>query len=303
MAAGWYEEEELRFGDGDLDRICTAFLWLLIYSFIGWVYETILCSITGRKFVNRGFLNGPVCPIYGFGALLDLALLGNLHGHIVPLFFSAMVVTTTLEYLTSYVMEKLFHARWWDYSKHPFNLNGRVCLLGAVAFGAFSVLLIEVVHPAIAAATARLRPAVLYGVSAAGAVLMLADLVVTVRHLLLLNGRLAQLQAAFEEYRAQTQDRLAELREAAAERGRGYAEEAAAMRARLWERFEHSEWYDHRIRALLERQHFQDRRLLRAFPKLTSTRYAEALERLRTRLREGVKRGQEHDGHEDGQER
>ena len=96
------------------------FLWLIIYSVIGWIYESTLCSITERRFVNRGFLNGPYCPIYGFGAILDILILGWIKNPIL-LFVLSAILTCTLEYITSYLMEKLFHARWWDYSKRKFK--------------------------------------------------------------------------------------------------------------------------------------------------------------------------------------
>ena len=122
------------------------FLWLIIYSVIGWIYESTLCSITERRFVNRGFLNGPYCPIYGFGAILDILILGWIKNPIL-LFVLSAILTCTLEYITSYLMEKLFHARWWDYSNRKFNINGRVCLIGAVVFGTLSLILIKLVHP------------------------------------------------------------------------------------------------------------------------------------------------------------
>lgn len=131
-----------------MDKIITYLLWFILYSFIGWLYETIICSIGQRHFVNRGFLNGPYCPIYGTGALLMILILGHLTNP-VALFLLGAIVACVLEYLTSYGMEKLFHARWWDYSKRLLNINGRVCLLGAVVFGLFSVLLILMIHPVI----------------------------------------------------------------------------------------------------------------------------------------------------------
>ena len=126
-----------------MKTIETWFLWLMIYSVIGWIYESTICSIGQRKLINRGFLNGPYCPIYGTGAVLVLLVLGRIQNPVL-LFFAGAVLTCSLEYLTSWLMEKLFHARWWDYSKRKFNIGGRVCLIGAVVFGAFSVVLILV---------------------------------------------------------------------------------------------------------------------------------------------------------------
>lgn len=121
-------------------------LYLMIYSVSGWIYESTLCSLKERKLINRGFLNGPYCPIYGCGAVLDILILGKIENPIL-LFFLGAIVTCTLEYITSYVMEKMFHARWWDYSYMKFHINGRICLLGALIFGMFSVVLILFAHP------------------------------------------------------------------------------------------------------------------------------------------------------------
>ena len=116
------------------------FLWFVLYSFIGWMYESILCSVAGKKLVNRGFLNGPVCPVYGTGAVAVVFVLSPLKDEPLALFLTSALLTTSLEYLTSWAMEKLFHARWWDYSKRFLNIHGRVCLRGFVAFGAMSAL-------------------------------------------------------------------------------------------------------------------------------------------------------------------
>ena len=263
------------------------FLWLMIYSFFGWVYESILCSITSGSLVNRGFLNGPVCPVYGFGALVViLAFWREPDIRVWNLFFSSMVLTCTLEYLTSWALEMLFHARWWDYSQYRFNINGRVCLLGAVAFGAFSVLLIKVVHPRVSAFVDGFSPAAITAASAALFLTGAADCMVTVRHILALNGRLAEIQEAIDAHRAQNRRRAEELRE----RLQARLEESLAasgleeLRERLEERFEESVHNSRRVQALLELRSFQDRRLLRAFPHLSSTRYGDALKKLRERI-------------------
>lgn len=284
-----------------------VFLWFLIYSVFGWTYESILCSCTSHSLVNRGFLNGPVCPVYGFGAItVILAFWWEPDISVWNLFFSSMVLTCTLEYFTSWGMEKLFHARWWDYSEYRFNINGRICLLGAVAFGSFSVLLIKVVHPRVAALVDRLPDT---GVLAAAGLCFAAgaaDCFVTVRHILALNGRLAEIQEAIDGYKSERRQRMEALREelqarlekdlAAAGlpelelRGRrpvvAFEELREELRERLEERFEGSVQNSPRIQALLERQRFQDRRLLKAFPKMRSTRYGDALAKLRERLEE-----------------
>lgn len=122
------------------------FLWFVIYSVIGWIYESIYCSIDNKRWINRGFLNSPYCPIYGSGAILNILLLDK-SMHPVVIFLLSALLTGVLEYLTSYFMELFFDARWWDYSDKRFHINGRVFLLGIIAFGSFSLLLIEYLHP------------------------------------------------------------------------------------------------------------------------------------------------------------
>lgn len=125
----------------------TYFILYIIYSFIGWVIEVIAISKDTKKFVNRGFLIGPYCPIYGTCALL-MILIPN-QKNLLLLFIVAVLICSIAEYVTSYLMEKLFKARWWDYSRRKFNLNGRICLRMSVAFGLLGVLLIRYVNPLI----------------------------------------------------------------------------------------------------------------------------------------------------------
>ena len=129
-----------------IQTIETYFLLFISYAFLGWCMEIGCKYVQFGKFINRGFLNGPYCPIYGSGAVLVILVLGKLTNPFL-LFFAGALLTCSLEYLTSFVMEKLFHARWWDYSKRKFNINGRVCLIGAVVFGAFSTVLVLWIHP------------------------------------------------------------------------------------------------------------------------------------------------------------
>ena len=114
--------------------IRVAFILFMFYSIFGWVLEVLGKLIECKRFINRGFLIGPYCPIYGVGAILITALLGKYQDDIIALFIMAIVLCGTLEYLTSYVMEKVFHARWWDYSQRKFNINGRVCLYTIIPF-------------------------------------------------------------------------------------------------------------------------------------------------------------------------
>ena len=124
-------------------------IYFTAYSFIGWLIETIYCSIPARKFVYRGFLMGPVCPIYGFGALSVLLVLSPFSNRPLLVFFLGLVITSALEYFVSVLLEKLFKKSWWDYSARKFNINGRICLLTSLAWGVLSVVLVYAIHPAL----------------------------------------------------------------------------------------------------------------------------------------------------------
>lgn len=119
----------------------------MLYSFLGWGMEVILTLIKDKKFVDRGFFLGPYCPIYGYGMLLIVFLLRDYTNNPLVLFILAMVICLVLEYFTSYFMELIFKARWWDYSDKKFNINGRVCLEYAVFFGLGGLFIMYLVHP------------------------------------------------------------------------------------------------------------------------------------------------------------
>lgn len=115
--------------------------WFFIFSFFGWVWETTLVSVRSHKYVNRGFITGPLCTIYGTGAVSVYLLLVPFSSSYVAIFFVGMLIATVLEYVTSAVMERLFHAKWWDYSTHRFNVKGRVCLGVSIGWGFMSLAL------------------------------------------------------------------------------------------------------------------------------------------------------------------
>ena len=122
-------------------------LLFFVGSVLGWMMEVICKLIQYHRFINRGFLIGPYCPIYGFGSVLLTALLTPYVNSPVIVFFMAIIICGMLEYLTSYLMEKLFHARWWDYSQKRFNLHGRVCADTLIPFGILGLGMIYVVKP------------------------------------------------------------------------------------------------------------------------------------------------------------
>ena len=119
----------------------------MFYSFLGWIVEVIDLYIVEGKFVNRGFLIGPYCPIYGKSVLLISLLLKRYENNVILLFTMSMIICTIVEYLGSYLLEKFFKTRWWDYSHKKFNINGRVCLENTLLFGIGSVIVMFVINP------------------------------------------------------------------------------------------------------------------------------------------------------------
>ena len=131
----------------DIQMLDRYIIFFMMFSCAGWIMETILVSIQNKKLVNRGFLIGPYCPIYGWGALSIIITLKDFNFNLILLFFMAMLVCGILEYFTSWIMEKVFKARWWDYSNRKFNIKGRVCLRNLIGFGVLGVILIYWVYP------------------------------------------------------------------------------------------------------------------------------------------------------------
>ena len=126
--------------------------YFYIYSLLGWLVESTYCSLFAKPkphWINRGFLYGPFCPIYGFGALIVLLVLWPLRDLPLIVFIASIGLTSALEYITSVILEKLFHTRWWDYSTKRFNLAGRVCLKNSLMFGVMGLVLVYMIHPLI----------------------------------------------------------------------------------------------------------------------------------------------------------
>lgn len=121
--------------------------YFYIYSFLGWILEMVYCVLMLGVFNKRGFLYGPVCPIYGFGAIILIQSLKSVKTNNIGKFFIAMVIFTVFEYIVSVVLENLFGLRWWDYTNEPFNFQGRVSLAFSIIWGIIGVIFIEKVHP------------------------------------------------------------------------------------------------------------------------------------------------------------
>ena len=286
------------------------FIWIFfIYAFLGWCTEVSYAALVTGKFVNRGFLNGPVCPIYGFGVVIVLTCLTPLADNLLLLFLGSVVLTSALEWITGFVLEKLFHQRWWDYSDQPFNLSGYICLRFSIAWGFACMFVVKLLHPTVLLFI-RIIPQALGVVLLVllGAV-MAVDLAATVSAIVKLNHRLEQLDelaAKIKEVSNEFGENLADRVLDAVERGADWKEDMDELAFRLAERraeladereereqrreellaqarLQLEEWHAS-MQELLVRESFGHRRLLKAFPRLRSIDHQSAQERLRRRM-------------------
>ncbi len=180
----------------------TVFLIFIIFSFVGWVSEVLYVGIFfEHKFVNRGFLHGPICPIYGFGGLSILFLPQSLYSTWVPLFFASMIFGSAVEYLSSWILEKLFHTRWWDYSHYKLNIKGRICLLNSLLFGVLGVVIIHFVQPFVMKFLSLFSDVVLNVSADIIAVGLTVDLLITIRRLVDFSVSMARIKAFGENLR------------------------------------------------------------------------------------------------------
>lgn len=122
-------------------------LYFFIYAFLGWTLETVFCLVTQAKFMKRGFLYGPLCPMYGFAAVSMIQLLKNVKTNTLGKFGICMIVFTVFEYVVAVVLESLFGLRWWDYSNEVLNFQGRISLPYSIAWGIIGVIFVEKIHP------------------------------------------------------------------------------------------------------------------------------------------------------------
>ena len=163
------------------DAVCYVFLLFIIYSFVGYIAEIINCSFNSKKLVlNRGFFLGPYLPIYGVSCILMGSFIIRYKSDLLTVFVMSAFVCTTVEYITSYVLEKIFKARWWDYSDRKFNLEGRVCLGNAFLFGVGGVIFTYVLNPLVVSMLDKLPMLALRIIAIVLMVIFLVDVVITI---------------------------------------------------------------------------------------------------------------------------
>jgi uncharacterized membrane protein len=301
------------------------FLWIFfIYAFLGWCTEVSYAALVSGKFVNRGFLNGPLCPVYGFGVVIVLLFLTPLKDNFLLLFLGSVLLTSLLEWVTGFLLELIFHQRWWDYSDQPFNLGGYICLRFSIGWGLACVFVVDILHPTIAFFIRHIPHTLGVVLLVVLSLAMTVDLIATVSTILKMNRRLRQideLAAKIKDASNEFGENLADKVMEAAEKGSDLRETLDDWKDDLSERRDEARLdaelglYELRdnlsqrktaaqtqrrerraalrgqllewkdaMQELLEQESFGQRRLLAAFPKMRSTDHHAALLRLRRRM-------------------
>lgn len=173
-----------------MQTICQYFMYFIFYSFLGWVMEVCVSLWNKHKFINRGFLIGPYCPIYGWGCLAIILVVGTNTKDILGVFLKSILICSLLEYFTSYFMEKIYNVRWWDYSSKKFNINGRICLETMIPFGLLALLIIYLLHPAVTKLINLLSPKSLVILAVTIFIIYIIDNIVSTYILFKIKGKI-----------------------------------------------------------------------------------------------------------------
>ena len=251
-------------------------IWIFIlYAVLGWMVEVIYAGVCEAKFVNRGFLNGPLCPIYGFGMLIVIEVLYPMKDNWFLLYIGAFVLTTVLEYLTGLILEKVFHHKWWDYSNIPFNIQGYVCLKFSILWGFGGTFIVAVVHPMFYK-WIHMIPTFLDRILLAVIVsLILVDVVVTVSDILKFNKRIRQLHELAGKMRAISDEVGEDLFDKVAI----VMQKKETIQSEYDEKVRQFEQLKKEFEAKMKDRSRASERLIKAFPDIKSPKWGEVLEK------------------------
>lgn len=175
-------------------------MFFYMYCFFGWIFESTYVSIKNRHFVNRGFMHGPLLPLYGSGAIIVLFVAIPLNGNYIAQYFAGAVAATALEYVTGVVMEALFKVRYWDYSNQRFNVNGHICLSSSIAWGFLTLFLVNVIHKPVERILLWLHPEVCSVLALVITVAAAADFTTAFKEAMQLRELLFYFERAKEEF-------------------------------------------------------------------------------------------------------
>lgn len=271
-------------------------LYFFVYGFLGWCTEVAFAACKERKFVNRGFLNGPICPIYGIGVGIVVQFLTPYKDNFILLYVTSVVLVTALEWVTGFILEKVFHNKWWDYSKMPLNLNGYVCLLFSLIWGVACVAIVEFIHPVIHKVLSWIPKPIGIGLIVVLGIAILADLYVTVSTILKMNRHLekmkeiaAELHRISDELGESIYKDVVEVLERREEWKLKVQEASGEVKEKMQDV---SDEVMDRIGELKKKYRevggkglHVSKRLIKAFPRIQSKKYREAMEDLKQYLK------------------
>lgn len=245
-------------------------LWILmIYAFLGWCAEVVFAASNCGKFVNRGFLNGPVCPIYGFGMLLVIICLMPLKENLAILFIGSILLTSFLEFITGFALEKLFEDKWWDYSDEPFNIKGYVCLKFSLLWGLACVFIVDIVHPLIIRLINWLPDLLGLILISIFSAIMVADVVITVAATINMKKRLRMMTELGEKFK-ELSNRI----------GESLSDGTIEVKEKL--EFDRQEFEEikAKYRKMAENNPIIQKRLLKSFPSLHRGKHKDSIKRI-----------------------
>lgn len=263
-------------------------LWLFfIYGFLGWCIEVGFCGVELGKFVNRGFLNGPICPIYGFGAVIVILCLTPVSGNAVLLFFASAVLTSLLELATGFALDKIFHARWWDYSDKPFNIGGYICLKFSIYWGFICIALMRGIHPVIYDLVKIVPELIGIILLVFLSAVFVCDAVITVTAINKLSHRIKTMDELAVKIRSVSDEigsRVYEGVSTVIEKGEEIYNSEKAEERREKHKKELEELKE-KYASIIKENHIFQRRIIKAFPNIRSHRHHEQLDKLKAKLR------------------
>lgn len=251
-----------------LNRFYYLFLSFIIYSFFGWTIEVLYHIYKNKRFINRGFLYGPVCPIYGFSAVVFIISLTPFKNSFILTFLIGSIIASIIEYITGYLLEIFFHSKWWDYSNEMFNIKGYICLKFSIYWGIFAVLFMNIIHPKINNVILFISEKYGEGLYNILFACILIDAVLTINSLFELKSIYIELQEILTE----TKNTLDKLSEAV----------SAETKLKLENRIENLNFIKEKI---LNRLNFKQKLLLRSYPKIKSNKFENALQHIKEKYR------------------
>lgn len=249
----------------------------LIFSFLGWLLEVVYNTLVEGVFLNRGMLAGPYCPIYGFGGVLIIELLYPLKSSFWLLFLGCILVCSVVEWLVGWILDKIFHQQWWDYSDRPFNISGYICLSFSIGWGIGGTILMRDLFPPIEFLIQRIPRLGLFIIAGLGVAAIGLDALVTFKAMLQINNKLEGLVEAREKLRSLSE---------------GIGSNVANRTIKLenaTERLIRRPELDYKLKEIKKKLSASERRILKAFPRIRMTKskvHREVFEQFRDYMNE-----------------